>query len=33
MRQVEEALKDHETPKLVKRLISSSVVLVVLMYK
>ncbi len=28
----EEALKDHETPKLVKRLISSAVVLILLMY-
>ncbi len=28
----EEALKDHETPKLVKRLISSAVILAVLMY-
>ncbi len=28
----EEALKDHETPKLVRRLISSAVVLVLLMY-
>ncbi len=28
----EEALKDHETPKLVKRLISSGIVLLVLMY-
>ncbi len=28
----EEALKDHETPKLVKRLISSGVVLLILMY-